>query len=293
MMEFIHTVVCSLYASGCFSIIYMCSYPTQVINVVAELYETHIQPYVVSGGIRAITAYSSAKNDIYGLTNDIYMYHPGMTYTIDFITFILRTIYAELYNFSIEPFSLTWVSKCILLNCDTDSNTDWKLTSMYYCIDTNAICPEWVNFTKSFNAMSSNISCAMPNYMYDETLLFGRFNGIYVSRIQHSKTTELTKYEEFTQPSCVSFLSVSLSIPDQKPVDIIVEKNLLYVNNELLSKAFIKRYLDHSNDNVIFNDNYTVDIIDSNVDMLTLKSGEYIVLHESDCTVCKEIANTD
>jgi hypothetical protein len=186
-----------------------------------------------------------------------------------------------------------WINECSLLKNDRDNETDMKLDNMYYFVD-NTCGNTVLNFFKTFNVVSNYISISLPDNTHNEILLFGKFNDIYVSRVhQPGNKLAITNITDFTKSSNVSFLSVSLIIPHQQPIDIIIDKNMLYLNNELLSKAFIERYLNHHNIKVKLIDNYTVDIIDHNIDMLILKSSEYIRLQLYEYTICKHIANAD
>jgi hypothetical protein len=56
-------------------------------------------------------------------------------------------------------------------------------------------------------------------------------------------------------------------------------------NNEILSAAFIKRILDYQPEKYVFDMNYTLKIIDNNVNELVLNSKQYIVLNETNYCV--------
>ena len=289
-MEFKPFILLSLYASGGISIIYAYYYPEDVCKFGIKLYENYIQNYLISSSIRTISAYSSFKNYISNLKTTIYTYHPRITYTIDLVSYTIHMLHTKIHDYNIEPFQTMWINECSL-HKKRDNETGNKLEYMYYFID-NTSGNKVINFFKTFNVVSHYISNMMPEITPNEILLFGKFNDIYVSRVyQPDNNFAITNITDFTKPSNVSFLSVSLIIPHQQPIDIIIDKNMLYINNELLSKAFIERYLDHHNIKVKLNDDYKVDFIDNNIDMSMLNSSEYVILQLNEYTIRKHIAN--
>lgn len=285
-MEFNPFSLLSLYASCGFSIIYAYYYQEDICKFGIKLYENYIQNYLISSSIRTISAYSSYKNYISNLKKNIYTYNPHITYTIDFVSYTIHMLHARIYNYNIEPFQTIWINQCFLLKNDMIWDDEFKIDYIYYFID-NKADNNIFNFFKTFNTMSYYISNSLPQNIHKEVLLYGKYNDIYVSRSNQLCNTFALDINNFTKPSRVSFLSVNLIIPQQKTIDIIIDKNLLYVNNEILSRAFIKRYLDHNNIRVELNDNYTVDFIDNNIDMKTLKSNEYIILQLNDYNIHK------
>jgi hypothetical protein len=55
---------------------------------------------------------------------------------------------------------------------------------------------------------------------------------------------------------------------------------MFYENNEILSSAFIKRYLEYNPTNVTYNHNYKIHIMDNDINMIALTSKDYILLHK-------------
>jgi hypothetical protein len=291
IMDYIPIVLLSLYASGYFSIVYAYYYHKDICKFGIKLYENNIQNYLISCGIRTISAYSSFKNYVSNLKTSIYTYHPYITYTIDLVSYTIHMLDTKIHDYNIEPFQTMWINECSLHKNNRDNETDMKLEYLYYFVD-NTSGNKVMNFFKTFNVVSNHISNMVPDNTPNEILLFGKFNDIYVSRVyQPDNNFAITNITDFTKPSNVSFLSVSLIIPHQQPIDIIIDKNMLYINNEILSKAFIERYLDHHNIKVKLSDDYKVDFIDNNIDMSMLKSSEYIILQLHEYTIRKHIAN--
>ena len=104
---------------------------------------------------------------------------------------------------------------------------------------------------------------------------------------------KLTDVPDFNRKSSTGFLSITLKFHKQDPIDINISPNIMYVNNEILSRAFIMRYIKYNNIVCTYNDNYIIDIVDNNIEMNTLHPGDYIILGEDSYVINKDNANTD
>ena len=81
--------------------------------------------------------------------------------------------------------------------------------------------------------------------------------------------------------SNISFLSIEYIHPDMKEKIVIdLPKSAYLVNNTLLSALFIKRYLEYQYETHVFDLNYKINIMDNNINMLSLKYPEMILLKE-------------
>lgn len=136
---------------------------------------------------------------------------------------------------------------------------------------------------------SRSESAALP---YDEKinheilLISKDFNNRYCSRVFTGEDLAKDEYE-WKQPveSNIEFLSISYSTPDMKEDSISIElsPNYLFVGNQILSRTFIAKYLSQLPiyTKYIYNKNYTIDIMDSELNMIQLGWNDYIILKQS------------
>ena len=68
---------------------------------------------------------------------------------------------------------------------------------------------------------------------------------------------------------------------------IELDKDLYFTDNIILSPLFIKRYLEYQDKEVIFDENYTVNLMDNNVNMITLSYSQSVLLSENSYKVIK------
>jgi hypothetical protein len=89
-------------------------------------------------------------------------------------------------------------------------------------------------------------------------------------------------------PSKVRFLSVEYSHPKmKKPVPLTLPPSMMMIGNELLSSAFVLRmlmYMGHRN--AVFDHNYTLILMDSDIRYFELRYGEHIELDHTMYKLC-------
>jgi hypothetical protein len=79
--------------------------------------------------------------------------------------------------------------------------------------------------------------------------------------------------------SNTKFLSVEYSHPDMtSPIGIVMDKSWFFAGNELLNSTFILRMLEYQPDMYFFDEDYLVKIMDSECNIFTITSNEYILL---------------
>lgn len=94
------------------------------------------------------------------------------------------------------------------------------------------------------------------------------------------------------EKSTVDFINIDYTHPKMKdPINIKLDPNYLYQGNEILSKAFILRYLKYQSAPFVFSDEYTIKIVDGEINTVTLTSDQYILLKKNAYSVRYSIEN--
>jgi len=234
-------------------------------------------------GLTALTKYSEIKNKITKYTNYVYTYHPIITFTIDISLYSYKWLYATHHNENIEPYHNYWISTNYLIQHNFQKNSQTTIIDNYNYVYDNNLKSYPYTFIHNINICCNLLSTSLFNTLYKENLLYAKYNNIYISRIQH-KCHIINKFQSITDfniPSTVGFLSVTLKI-NNKTINMDVDKNHMYVNNELLSRGFITRYIKYNNIDIILNDDYSINIMDNDINMVTLKSNQYLVINKDD-----------
>jgi len=258
--------------------------PAECIDVFNNTFK-YIKTGAYSYALTALTTYSALKNKFTRAATSVYVCHPYVTYSVDICSYGYKWTIATYCNHRIEPFHPIWITQnhLLMLGVEQPAYTLQNLESYTFIYDDNALSSMYT-FIRKFNASAFALSKIQLNCMHNEKLLYARFNEISVVRVQSGELVQLNTFDDFTRPSKVAFLSVTLTL-NRKKYNIDVEKSWMYVNNELFSKTFLKRYFDYHNVDIRFTNEYVVDIMDSNINMFKLKPGDYIVLNQKDYAI--------
>lgn len=275
----------AIYTTGCGALVIANIQPEDCMELFTNIYETYCRTTVNSYALSTLTTYSALKNKYTRVAKSVYLCHPYVTYSIDICSYGYKWTIATYWNQRIEPFHPIWITQNHLLmtGIEQPSYRLHNLDSYTFIYDDNALSSMYT-FIRKFNATAFALSKIRLNCIHNEKLLYARFNEISVARVQSAEFVQLCSVDEFTCPSKVAFLSVTLTLNRQK-YNIDVEKSWMYVNNELFSKTFLKRYFDYHNIDIRFTNEYVIDIMDSNINMFKLQSGDYIVLNQKDYAV--------
>jgi len=117
-----------------------------------------------------------------------------------------------------------------------------------------------------------------------ECLITIKIDGKYVHRLCNPSTILNDSYitNILLEPSNVRFLSIEYHASDCSYAQVLeIDKNELLINNEILSASYIKRALEYQIPYHRFNNKYTILLMDNNLKTVSLREGEYIVLHKN------------
>jgi hypothetical protein len=110
----------------------------------------------------------------------------------------------------------------------------------------------------------------------------------FATIIQPASQLESTYFPKNVHLSSVRFLEIEYSCYDLPPVIIEIPASHYVVDNQLLSKTYILRYLEHlpMYSNWIFNEKaYKIKIIDYDSNMVTITGNQYILLEKDEYRV--------
>ena len=210
--------------------------------------------------------------------------------TVDTSSYNLDKLTANYNNYRIEPFDNNWVCISILLNNDENLFTgnkqiyleNYQHIKSHTTPDVSKI--EYYNNCLSyFGKMATSIAKSDNNVI--ETMVTMKLDD-GITNNSFNKTTDEPKYSNIR--SNATFLTVEYTHPKmQNRIIMELEKELYFINNVILSPLFIKRYLEYQPEEFIFDENYTINLMDNNVNMITLTNSQSILLSENSYKVVK------
>jgi hypothetical protein len=200
---------------------------------------------------------------------------------VDLVGTILHAVYIRSTHLYVEP-SGNWVSLIAI----HDQVENFIPFSKYHFVE-KYVYPSEEEYKTPESRMEVFFSHAKNTIEYDENvheiLITLKEAKDYFVRTCISSTAEYNPVVLPPEKSEVELLCVEYRHPDMaRPVAIAIPSSYFYVGNELLSMAFVRRMLEYSSvfTTFVFDENYTVNIIDQTINQYQLTSRNYIVLEK-------------
>lgn len=206
--------------------------------------------------------------------------------TVDITSYNIQWVLARYNKHRIEPFHTNWVCLSVLFANKTDyfsGNTYVYLENYQYIKphmsdDTSKIqhfnnCLHHLTETAKSMSMGDNIT---------ETMVTLKVGDIFFNKTYKKDFIMNSEEQQYSNTqSKVSFLTIDYTHPDMPGKIVInIPKTAYTINNIILSSLFIKRYLEYQPDEYIFDDKYTLKLMDNNIKMLSLKFNDFILIKE-------------
>tara|TARA_B110000285_G_scaffold231990_1_gene302004 strand:- start:5129 stop:5995 length:867 start_codon:yes stop_codon:yes gene_type:complete len=214
--------------------------------------------------------------------------------SVDITSYNIEYQKARYNKHRIEPFEEYWICVSMLLNNNKDKfsgNEDIYLENYQFIkphLTPDISQKEYYNecLTYFTETASSIASCDKQVLETMVTMRIGNntfnksFNkGTIINQDESNYCNTLSK---------VSFLSIEYTHPKMdKKIVINIPKSMYFANNNILSALFIKRYLEYQYEPYIFDNKYTLNLMDNNVKMFSMKYTDSIVLSENTYQVVK------
>lgn len=253
---------------------YLTSMYTVGSHYVAKVWDnTDVQMFM----FQSILFYGNVVRKIQSWGKQIYDSHPLVSDMVDVTQYSVYFVSSILCHTRVEPMTTFWISTIAL-------DKQKRLTEIYEYDADDIEC----DFDNQMYALHSIISTCSN---YTEGLILLRDDDQYVCKNVRSKTEKLVRNNICypLQKSSVRFLSIEYCHPYMETsIYIEVPSGLYIVGNEILSPAFVKRWLEYQPESYLFDNTYTLRLIDQNIQESVLTHGEYIILGDTDFSVCKD-----
>ena len=282
-MDWISTIYHVLNAALFTNVEYIVRSTNNVINEIHNIDYTSIATKLFLMYIDVKTGASKGGNYLYNNFDVVKNTVDTTSYKFDKV----KAIYNE---HRIEPFDNNWVCISILLNNDQTLFAGDKHIYLenYQNINpytTSDVTKDYYynNCISYFGKMATSIAKCDDNVV--ETMVTMKLDdGVFNKSF--NKNTENTTYSHTRVKS--QFLTIEYTHPKMKDRIIIeLDKDIYFTDNIILSSLFIKRYLEYQPKEFIFDENYTVNLMDNNVNMITLSYSQSVLLSENSYKVIK------
>lgn len=188
---------------------------------------------------------------------------------------IESTIHKLFATHKFEPEYSPWIN-VTWLNEDNDTIEEY----FDFSKDEN-ICQEYMN---SYFETTMSLATQKPNAN----------SGVVIMR--HEKKTrcniisqsESNNIFDYSSTSNVKFIAIEYKHPMMKDsIPIELDRSWFLCGNELLSDAFVRRWLDYQSTPVYYDETYTITLIDNNMNILKLDNTQWVVLEKDTYRIVK------
>lgn len=202
------------------------------------------------------------------------------------ISFFVQIIY--IYSCAEIKFK-KYCSPLIEKYTDNNSCSEFKIRINYY--NFNFECCNEIHTNSSLKWLKDNLSIS-PKAEYKYHTITNTPTNQTLLEIKEDIIYETVEFKSFIN----HFLSINLIIPNVDPINIVLKKDNydFYIVGNTIDKTFINHYLKNIISIEEYIDNYTLEVIDNNVNMFTLTQDEYIFLeNEFNYIIKKHISTLD
>jgi hypothetical protein len=209
----------------------------------------------------------------------VYLYDSNeyIQYGVDRVICAKNAVYKFVTNTKSESTSSKWIQIC---RVDKNGKT---------YVETYDILPDEMTDTECAAKFSgAYLSVLNESGDFQDTCVILKTNNLY--HVDICSRSEIVLHPDMPIKQC-PFVPISVNYvhPDMaEPIDLSFISGEMYcVGNYLLSTAFVRRCLEYQPTPFVFDDRYTIQVIDSNVDMHTLTHSDYMKITENQIVICK------
>ena len=239
--------------------------------------------------IESFMWYNEKVQYIKDKSSHLYTTYPLIKTATDRIVYGFLFTKSKVMNYKIEPLRSNWISTSVLLKSDwirpIGMNTNF--IEIYEFIDTeiSSANKEYIDnmfvdcFNKSCKSANSIAKCSDKVL---EVMVTMKRGEQYIHSVFNKNEVEVEPLEFPLKPSKSTFLSVEYTHPDMsKGVVMELDKNVFFLNNEILSPLFVRRWLEYQPLAFKYDMTYVIKIMDSNIKTMDLTSGQHIFLDKT------------
>jgi hypothetical protein len=246
--------------------------------------ENALKPAKDSLGVWAVMNFSKIKIFFSTRKKELEKKYPAIQLINEYSWYFICLIHSILINTRLEPKENHWISIAPLykLSGNQELNDNYLLeehVNLLPCVDYISTDLKNEDLLLHMNEWIDATQNLFEDQGIKEILILLKFGKQYVYRICRKGMSHL-QYLLF-ESSGMRFLSIEYSYPGiNKPIFIDVDKYAYFVDNEILSPAFIKRFFDHNIgiDKDVFRSEYVLKIMDNNLNNFEITNQQYILL---------------
>lgn len=225
--------------------------------------------------------WTTLKTDIYIAFKNYYKKNFYFRFTYDILIHSNNLIKGYLYDYPVEPFEKNWINKIITF--DSEKN---GVCEMIESFDLIIDYKDELNTEELINNKLTNINFGkyISGMKKVNELYMIKYKNNYIFRMTSYKLCNHNVLSVNTLINC--FMIITFENKDiEETIDILIPQNHFIEKNEILSLSYLKRYFSYQELSFPFSTNYTLNILDSNLNSFIIDSKQYILLLKDGYTV--------
>jgi len=252
------------------------SYILETFNImVGNLNEIKLSEIMVS--IATTCLMIKSKVDV--KAKHMYNTYPIIRHYTDACVYVHDYCRACIMGYSIEPLCNNWISVSNITNNDMDIflGDDYEYTEKYHYFTTDNETATDLYKRGLDRICDIASSKCIPNSL--ETLVTMKIGNKYMYSSFFHTDIDTPKTERLlpTTEGKNVFLSIEYTHPSMsKGIVIELPTNMYIANNHILSATFVRRYLEHQDQEYTFDNNYVIKLLDTTITMMKIKANQYI-----------------
>lgn len=210
----------------------------------------------------------------------LYNNYPVFCKTINYLHYGKRYMHAQINQYKVEPYSDHWISMHVLMKNDNIFKGSEYIHFENYLNLLDGLSPK-----NSYNEKVEN------GFMYIYNIVLSLVSSLLhvIDAIVVMKDGDrymirsiLSKHNKFYHDSSKHvFLSIEYAHPKMdKPIPIEFPDEMYEIGNVVFTPMFVKRCLEYQMEHYVFDDKYSINIIDCDANMVSLSSKQYGILTE-------------
>lgn len=193
-----------------------------------------------------------------------------------------KTAYCYLTFQHSEPYMSPWISKSWLTPNPTSITNKFFFHEIYKS-----------NFNEVFFYLFNNTSITFFDAMNLFLKPFCSNNidstSLFVMKLLNEENEDCYivsknqyKFPSIIKKSKAKFLTIEYNHPEMdNPIDIVLDRAWFYSGNELFSQTFVLRLLSYQYKHFIFDNHYTISMIDNKMNFITFGNNKHILLTDT------------
>lgn len=241
--------------------------------------------------IGLFTFYNNCLTTVKYTFENYYNNNKNFRFLFDITSYFYILFDSYIHDYPVEPLSQHWVNSIIFCIQDNNKNNNQFLEHYetipyqleYNDEDVKETLIELLEENKKFNIKTS-LDCI-------ENLFIVKYNNKYIfkTNLNNLKANEILDKKNVSNP----FFEIKYTNLDTGSyMNIDLPKNYFIDGNEILSNAFMKRFIDYhvalgyfKEEDNLYSNNYSIEITDFCFSALTLDKNSYVLLSGSEFSI--------